>query len=96
MNNKSIPIIEFVSYDGKYPCLCMGTLTIKVNGKLYYLNNAMCSGGHIGFDDDWNEEISSGPWSLDLNEYSELLPYKEELTTLVNNNVRQGCCGGCI
>ena len=27
--------IEFVSYDGEYPCLCMGTLVIKIDGKQY-------------------------------------------------------------
>ena len=27
------PDIEFVSYSGDYPCLCYGTLILKVNGK---------------------------------------------------------------
>ena len=25
--------IEFIDYDGSYPCLCMGTLKVKINGK---------------------------------------------------------------
>ena len=28
-----MPTIEFVSYTGEWPCLCSGTLTIKVDGK---------------------------------------------------------------
>lgn len=30
-------MIEFVSYNGKYPNLCRGTLIIKVNGKKLFL-----------------------------------------------------------
>lgn len=30
--------VEFVSYDGVYPCLCMGTLCAKVNGNTYYFH----------------------------------------------------------
>ena len=80
-------MVEFISYDGKYPCLCMGTLTIKVNGKTYWLNNKMISGGCI---------MRDGDWEIDLEKYPELEPYKEEITKVVNDNVEQGCCGGCI
>ena len=27
--------VEFISYDGEYPCLCMGTLLVKIDGKQY-------------------------------------------------------------
>jgi len=27
--------VEFISYDGKYPCLCMGTLLVKIDGQQY-------------------------------------------------------------
>ena len=47
-------MVEFVSYDGKYPCLCMGTLTIKVDGKEYRFNHAMISGGCIQRSEDWD------------------------------------------
>ncbi len=89
-------MVEFISYDGKYPCLCMGTLTIKVNGKTYWLNNKMISGGCIMRDGDWNMWSEYGDWEIDLEKYPELEPYKEEITQVVNDNVEQGCCGGCI
>ena len=89
-------MVEFISYDGKYPCLCMGTLTIKVNGKTYWLNNKMISGGCIMRDGDWNMWSEYGDWEIDFEKYPELEPYKEEITQVVNDNVEQGCCGGCI
>lgn len=89
-------MVEFISYDGKYPCLCMGTLTIKVNGKTYWLHNKMISGGCIMRDGDQNMWSEYGDWEIDLEKYPELEPYKEEITQVVNDNVEQGCCGGCI
>lgn len=89
-------MVEFIKYDGKYPCLCYGTLSIKVNDKAYHLNNVLVSGGRVCKDKDWNMWTESGPWSLDLCDYPELLPYEEEITECVNNNVEYGCCGGCI
>lgn len=88
--------IEFVSYDGRYPCLCMGTLKIKVNGKLYSFDHAMISGGYICKDDDWNMWTTQGDWEVDLSEHPELESYKEEIARVVNENVEYGCCGGCI
>lgn len=89
-------MVEFVSYDGKYPCLCMGTLIIKVNNKIYSLKGAMISGGSICKNDNWDMWATYGDWEVNLEEYPELKPYKEEITCLVNKNVRKGCCGGCI
>lgn len=89
-------MVEFVSYDGKYPCLCMGTLTIKVDGKIYMFYHAMVSRGHVCRDDDWNMWAEEGDWEVNLYEHPELEPYKEEITRVVNENVEHGCCGGCI
>jgi len=88
-------MVEFVSYDGKLPCLCMGTLVIKVNEKIYSFKQAMISGGHIDGDIHhmWAEQDD---WRIDLEEHPELEPYKDEITKVVNENVEQGCCGGCI
>lgn len=89
--------IEFLGYDGAYPCLCCGTLKIKVNDKLYCLQNALISGGWVMcVDDDYNFDVGTGDWEVDLEQFPELEPYKEQITELVNDNVEQGCCGGCI
>lgn len=97
MSNKEGKV-EYVSYDGKYPCLCMGVLIIKVNGKTYTLNHAMVSGGRImgGPATDWDMWAERGEWDIDLEECPELEPYKEEIARVVNENVSYGCCGGCI
>ena len=89
-------MIEFVSYDGEYPGLCMGTLTIKVDGKTYKFEHALISRGQICRDDDWNMWAEKGDWEVNLFEHPELEPHKEEITRLVNENVEHGCCGGCI
>ena len=89
-------MVEFVSYNGKWPCLCNGTLIIKVDGKSYSFNDAMISGGRICRDDSWDMWSEKGDWEIDLGEHPELEPYKEEITRVVNENVEHGCCGGCI
>lgn len=89
-------MIEFISYDGEYPCLCMGTLKIKVDGKDYSLDHVMISGGSIGRSEDWDMWAEQGPWTVDLEEYPELKPYEKEIAMVVNDNVPYGCCGGCI
>lgn len=37
-------MIKFISYDGKYPNFCSGTLILEVDGK----KRALCSGGSAG------------------------------------------------
>ena len=89
-------MVEFISYDGKWPCLCYGTLTIKVNEQTYRLENAMISGGSVWHDVDWNFHTEYGEWEIDLSKHPELEPYKKEITDVINANVELGCCGGCI
>jgi len=88
--------IEFVSYDGAYPNLCSGTLVLKIDGKeVTFPNYCMSSGGSVWFDEDWGEHIEDGPWTLsDIPaEYAHL---KAEIEDVINDNVSEGCCGGCI
>lgn len=89
-------MVEFIEYDGKYPNLCRGTLSIKVNDKTFHLENVMVSGGCICQGEDWDMWAEEGEWSVNLDDYPELLPYEREITECVNNNVEFGCCGGCI
>ena len=89
-------MIKFISYDGKWPCLCMGILTIEVNGELKQLDGVMVSGGQICRNEDWDMWAEQGMWSVDLTDYPELQQHEKEITDLVNENVKYGCCGGCI
>lgn len=88
-------MVEFVSYDGKWPNLCSGTLILKINGKeIVFPKYCMCSGGSAGFTGDWEAVVTKGPWTVDVPD--ELLDYKEKIEEAVNDNVPWGCCGGCI
>lgn len=99
--------VEFVDYSGAYPCLCFSEVTLKIDGKVVkfckykdaaeetgkpYL--ALSSGGHAGFDEDWNKIVTHEPWSIDLDpRYAEL---KDEILEVINDNIPWGCCGGCL
>ena len=103
-NNK--PNIEFVSYNGEDPCLCYGTLILKVNGKTMKFGDKSkypqfwSSGGNVSFDSEWNERVTRGEWWWHCYEEDKLptdiVDNKEYVMELFNNNVPWGCCGGCI
>lgn len=89
--------VKFVSYDGKYPCLCCGTLVLLVNEeKFVFKKYSLVSGGYVSFDENWIECIEEGPWSID--EWPKAFPAeaKGKALKVVNENVPWGCCGGCI
>lgn len=87
-------MVKFVSYDGKDPNLCSGTLVLEVEGERRELPYALCSGGSCGFYEDETPFVEHGPWSVDLPE--DLEPYRNEIEELVNDKVPKGCCGGCL
>ena len=87
-------MVEFVSYDGEYPNLCRGVLIIKIDSVIHKLDNCLLSGGNIWFDDDWRDHTEYGEWSVNVPD--ELNKYRNQITDVVNENVPQGCCGGCI
>lgn len=80
-----------VTYDGKYPCLCHGTLTIEVDGDLVYMEQyRLSSTGSCNWREGKTTEGSliwedASKFDKDIQEAVE-----EEL-----NNYRP-CCGGCI
>jgi len=89
--------LEFISYDGKYPNLCGGTLIIKVDGnEMVFPSYCLSSGGNVSFDDDWNEEVTQGEWTI--SDFPKDFPKElvSEANDLVNENIEQGCCGGCV
>ena len=86
-----------IEYDGSYPNLCSGKLIVFVDGvKWEFPNHCMCSGGSVSFGDDWQEEVTSGPWSID--QWPEYFPEELQLSVIdaVNSQVTWGCCGGCV
>lgn len=89
--------IEFVSYDGKYPNLCSGTLTLCVDGNLWSESMCLFPGGECLWDSAAEEEIvDQGPWeSLTLEKHFSDEEVREILR-LVNEHVEWGCCGGCM
>lgn len=124
-------MVEFVSYDGRYPNLCRGVLKLKINGELhtfgdysdevwvkkedgryhfidkYHHNSILVSGGSCGFMNNYSESyVTSGAWSIDWMEMNpELLEgltederdaLLREMTTVINDNIPYGCCGGCL
>lgn len=50
-----------VTYDGKYPNTCSGTLTIIVDGEQVYSEKHQChSTGRVWFDKEWCEHVECG------------------------------------
>ena len=99
--------VEFVDYTGEFPCLCSGEVTLKIDGQVVRFVKDKCeseesgkpylsltSGGHCYFDDEWNDHVEYGPWSIDLDpRYAEL---EDEILEVINSNISWGCCGGCL
>lgn len=48
-------MIKFISYDGKWPTLCMETLVVEKDGKQYSMKYVLESGGSFGFNKDYSE-----------------------------------------
>ena len=101
--------VEFVDYTGEFPCLCSGEVTLKIDGQVVRFVKDKCeseesgkpylsltSGGRCYFDDEWNDHVEYGPWSIDLDpRYAEL---EDEIFEVINinSNIPWGCCGGCL
>jgi hypothetical protein len=86
-----------ISYDGAYPNLCRGHLVVTIDGvKWDFGSYNLSSGGSVSFDDDWQENVGSGPWSI--SEWPDGFPVemKDAVTEAVNEKIPHGCCGGCV
>lgn len=86
-----------IEYNGVYPNLCGGSLTVYVNGKKYHFADyCLRSGGLVSFDDKWDEQVSIGKWSV--RKWPEDMPddIKDAVLDAINENIPYGCCGGCV
>lgn len=96
------PMIKFISYNGKYPNLCYGDLTLEIKGKTVTFNKEKgCfwkTGGGVGFSSDWEDTyVNHGPWRVESNQMPlEYREYAKEIENVINQNIPHGCCGGCI
>lgn len=92
--------VKFISYDGKWPNLCSGILTLKINNETVWFGHGKpngCfwrSGG--GFNPNY-EGTYQKEWIIDVEELPEQYrKYATEIDKVFNENVEWGCCGGCI
>jgi len=86
-----------IEYDGEYPNLCRGNLRVKtLSDSWVFPACCMVSGGEVSFDDDWHEDVTGGPWTI--NEWPEGFPkdLKEKVLEEINDSIDHGCCGGCV
>lgn len=112
VTNNSCDHVRFVSYDGKDPNLCRGTLVLNIDGKditfdpdKKHINNKTVfptfwsSGGSVGFRGPGhsNPYTTNGEWVIDKEDLPEQYrQYVSEIDEVFNNNVPFGCCGGCL
>lgn len=103
INNEKAKItshVKFVSYTGKYPNLCSGTLTLEIDGEQieFGYDSAYPIFWSSGGSTDWHtDSIWTGDWRINVEEIPE--PYRKyavEIDYVFNANVEPGCCGGCI
>ena len=89
--------LKFISYDGEYPNLCTGQLIMELdNKKLIFPEYCLKSNGSVTFTDDWEEIVEDGEWNITAFPHNFPAELKELAIELVNDNVRRGCCGGCV
>ena len=89
--------IEFISWTRRPWAWCGSDVTISFNGNIITLHRPLISGGSVRFDDDWGEHIEDGPWSVREDALpDELKPHIQLLVSAINDNIPQGCCGGCV
>ena len=94
--------VKFISYDGRYPHLCSGKLTLKIDGIVVTFGSLWkiqtdypkfwSSGGVCN-----SESCSTNEWEIDVRELPEIYrKYAAEIDRIFNDNVPHGCCGGCL
>lgn len=96
--------VKFISYSGEYPCLCMGSLVLEIDGKEWRFGNReknysfWSSGGRCGFTNGYrNSRVETDEWEIEEEDLpEELRKYVDEIDEVFNENVRWGCCGGCL
>lgn len=98
--------IEFVSYNGRGPVYCFGTLVLSIDGVEHSFGYAIYLTSLPNFDEDWMllDDDPDTTWKVrsyrehqigtneDIEFTDEEIEYIEQL---VNDNVPAYHCGGC-
>lgn len=95
---KKIQDIEVI-YAGAFPNLnlCSGSLRIRMgNFDWEFPDHCLSSGGSVTFDENWSEDVTTGPW--EIRKWPENFPeqFKKAVLDAVNAEIPWGCCGGCV
>jgi hypothetical protein len=75
----------------------MGNLVVYLDGTRYdFGDSCLTSGGCVSFDGDGNAEKTEGGW--DISKWPKDFPeqYKGDVLYRINEEIRPGCCGGCV
>ena len=86
-----------IEYDGGFPNLCRGKLTVEVDGKRWnFADFSLETGGSVWFDENWGDHVEDGPW--DVGEWPKDFPEeaKGSVIAAINSTIPHGCCGGCV
>ena len=86
-----------IEYNGTYPNLCSGDLTVIIDGKRWeFPEYCLRSGGNIWFDDDGTEHVDCAKWTV--ADWPPEFPkeLRNQVIETLNNQIPHGCCGGCI
>lgn len=92
-------VVEFVHVTRDHPwSACSERVTVSIDGNWVTLKRgSLRPGGNVWFDDDYNEHVEQGPWTIYDNALPEHLSHlKSEVERVINENVSGGCCGGCV
>lgn len=94
--------VKFVSYSGKYPNMCGGTLVLDIRGSRYSFNDRS---GSVPFREKFWEPAggnggywSHGEWAVNVALLPEELrdyDLAAEIDRVINANMEYGHCGGC-
>lgn len=100
--------VKFVSYTGEYPNLCSGILTLEIYGIQYTFGRSYkkpkpdfdcfwSSGGCIMANENDDYDVMHDEWTIHKKDIPAMFKeYADEIGKVFNENVRCGCCGGCI
>lgn len=96
----NIPHVEFIDYTGKSPTLCLGTLTLKIDGEIVeftHEDKVWWTGGDVGFTHNHQSYVKKNEWKIIYDNLpKKYRKYASEIDEVFNKNVEHGRCGGCI